>query len=116
MSEPFIEMREALLEGLMSCLTAKHLAVLLAAAIPSIARQPAPSCGEGEGKWRRLASMPQGAVFAAVVLGADGRLYVISGSTSYDVLLTGAVHIYDPKTNVWSEGAPIPTPRTSAGA
>ncbi|MEP6755715.1 MAG: kelch repeat-containing protein [Chthonomonadales bacterium] len=66
--------------------------------------------------WKPRKSMSVPAVFAATVTGRDGKIYVLSGSTAYDVNLTGAVRIYNPKTDSWSAGSPIPTPRTSAGA
>ncbi|MBV9469078.1 MAG: hypothetical protein JOZ57_07510 [Abitibacteriaceae bacterium] len=59
--------------------------------------------------------MPQGAVFAGTVLGSSGDIYVLGGSTQYDGNLRTAVQVYHPGTDSWSEGSPIPTPRTSPG-
>ncbi|MFI5454137.1 MAG: Kelch repeat-containing protein, partial [Isosphaerales bacterium] len=68
------------------------------------------------GTWKKCKSMTQGAVFAGTVLGPDGHIYVISGSTQYDVKLTAAVRVYRPDQNAWAEVSPIPTPRTEPGA
>lgn len=75
-------------------------------------RDPAPSHG---GVWKVRSAMPVGAVFAGAVLGLDGRIFVISGSTGYEVLLTDAVRVYDPKRDAWTKAAPIPTSRTGHG-
>jgi N-acetylneuraminic acid mutarotase len=83
--------------------------------IGSIWRPDGVTAATVSGKWRRVASMPKGAVFAATVVGRDGRIYVISGYSTYDGPLTDAVQLYDPVADAWTEGAPIPTPRTSAG-
>jgi len=66
--------------------------------------------------WIQRRPMTDGAVFAATVSGVDGRIFVISGRTTYDGGLTPANRIFDPKLESWSYGAPIPIPRTSAGA
>jgi N-acetylneuraminic acid mutarotase len=68
------------------------------------------------GKWSKRKPMNIGAVFAATTLGLDGKIYVISGSTGYDVNLSAAVQVYDPRRDSWSQASPIPTPRTSAGS
>src|SRR5216684_7817966 len=60
------------------------------------AEQAPSSAATSAGMWRKCQPMPQGAVFAGTVLGADGRIYVISGSTQYDVKLTAAVNVYRP--------------------
>jgi N-acetylneuraminic acid mutarotase len=64
--------------------------------------------------------MRVGAVFAGVVAGLDGRIYVISGFDkdlpSQPRQLTNLNRAYDPQTDRWTELAPIPTPCTSAGA
>jgi len=60
-------------------------------------------------------SMPRGAVFAGIALGPDRRIYVIGGSTHYDVILTDAVHAYRPDQDAWAKVSPIPTPRTEPG-
>ena len=68
-----------------------------------------------DGQWQSRKSMPIPAVFAGTAAGRDGKIYVISGSKSYDVSLTNAVRIYNPEADTWSSGAPIPTARTSPG-
>jgi N-acetylneuraminic acid mutarotase len=60
--------------------------------------------------------MEPGSVFGGVAAGQDGRLYVISGCPNYDAAPTGAVRVYDPRTDAWSAAAPIPIPRSTAGA
>lgn len=48
----------------------------------------------------------------------DGKLYIIGGVGDDGALgaAVGLVQIYDPTTNTWSNGAPMPTPRYGPGA
>ena len=45
----------------------------------------------------------------------NGKLYVLAGFLA-GLKITGATEIYDPATNQWSTGAPMPTPVTHMGA
>jgi N-acetylneuraminic acid mutarotase len=65
--------------------------------------------------WRLRAQLSEGAVFAATVAGADGRVYVITGSTESG-RLTARNSAYDPRQDTWNALAPIPTPRSEPGA
>ena len=65
--------------------------------------------------WAKLAPapVPVGAFGAA---GVAGKLYVVGGcafNSDCRVNLTGMLQIYDPATNTWSSGSPMPTPRGS---
>ena len=56
------------------------------------------------------------AQFGCVV--RDGKIYVIGGQRPYRHYLTAhtnTVKIFDPATNKWSDGVPMPTPRDSQG-
>jgi len=67
--------------------------------------------------WKALKPMTAPAVFAPAVVGPDNRIYVIGGSADYDSTNALAVtRVYDPRTDVWTEGAPMPTPRNCPGA
>jgi len=66
--------------------------------------------------WTSVAPLPTPRAFLDAATGADGRIYVVGG---YDF---GAYHygsnvleIYDPATNQWTTGAPMPTPRYGLG-
>lgn len=69
--------------------------------------------------WTEKASLPtprEGLSSAAV----DGRIYAIGG-TQWDVTTSGglvvsSVEMYDPATDTWAPKAPLPRPRTYAGA
>jgi N-acetylneuraminic acid mutarotase len=63
--------------------------------------------------WATLASMPT-ARAAATALAVNGKLWVVGGSTNnpdYAASLTNVVEIYDPATDTWTTGIPMPTPR-----
>ncbi len=62
--------------------------------------------------------MNRGAVFAGTVALPNGRIIVISGSTTDNGKrkITNAVRVYDPLQNTWNELSPIPTPRTQPAA
>ena len=45
----------------------------------------------------------------------NGKLYVLAGFMA-GLKITGATEIYDPATNTWSLGTPMPTPVTHMGA
>ena len=75
--------------------------------------------------WRALAPMPtkRGAAVATAV---GNKIYVIGGATtppgssqtsidqSHPQQVVGTVEIYDPESNTWSQGSPMPTPRNHA--
>jgi len=60
------------------------------------------------GAWASYAAMPNGVAHATGVVGADGRVYVISGY-NYSTGVSYDTQILDPTSNTWSSGAPIPT-------
>ena len=65
------------------------------------------------GQWQSVASMPMARGGLVVVRGPDGRFYAIGGygSTAFGSSYLSTVEIYDPKTNAWTTGAPMPTRR-----
>jgi N-acetylneuraminic acid mutarotase len=71
-----------------------------------------------EGKWEARQPLKVGAEFAPAAVGRDGRIYVFSGRADHDPAggRVATTRIYDPATDAWSEGAPIPTPRVCPGA
>lgn len=97
--------------------TVAALTCLLCCATRTLIRaEPPLPADSAVGAWKKCSPMPQGAVFAGTALGLNGRIYVVSGSTRYDVHLTAAVHVYDPEQDAWTEASPLPTPRTEPGA
>ena len=57
------------------------------------------------------------ALFACVV--RDGKIYIVGGQRPYrfseTTARTNTVKIFDPATNKWSDGVPMPTPRETLG-
>jgi hypothetical protein len=45
----------------------------------------------------------------------EGRIHCIGGRMDTFHFNTGLHHVYDPKTDRWSERAPMPTPRSGHG-
>ena len=69
------------------------------------------------GAWKVLRPMIVPAVFAPAVVGPDSLIYVIGGSVAYDSTDSLAVtRVYDLRTDRWTDGAPMPTPRICPGA
>jgi N-acetylneuraminic acid mutarotase len=88
---------------------------LVAAAAPRWVRAEALA---DEGKWEACKPSTLATEFAPAVVGPDGRIYVFGGRTNENQgsRHIAATRIYDPATDVWSEAAPIPTPRVCPGA
>ena len=68
-------------------------------------------------KWAEAASMPTARGFFATAV-VDGRIFAIGGSLNMVLRdpATARVEIYDPKTNRWSQGTDMPTPRADLTA
>ena len=66
------------------------------------------------GHWESLPPMTTPRIDPAVAVGKDGRIYVFGGKTrpvgTATTIQTSSVEIFDPATNAWSLGAPIPGP------
>lgn len=63
--------------------------------------------------WRSAAPLPE-PLFSAASAVLGGKLYVAGGSTGFlssVAPVTNSLFIYDPKSNSWSRGAPMPTAR-----
>lgn len=72
---------------------------------------------ETKSNWKQCDSMPEGAVFAATVVGINGYIYVLSGfDDSNTSNLSAANRVYDPLTDRWTHAARVPTPRSEPGA
>ncbi len=85
----------------------RHAAVIAAvAACASGASAPARAATDP------LANMPV-PVTDAGVAALDGRIYAVGGFTGETVQPTGSVQIYDPGTDEWSSGTPLPNPAQS---
>jgi len=67
--------------------------------------------------WSELAPLPNPRHHAGGVA-IDGRLYYIGGQKGHDGALVpqSDVHIYDPATNTWAVGVPLPQPRNHHGS
>ena len=67
--------------------------------------------------WTELPPLPQAVSGAAAALGADGRIYVIGGQTTYkSASAVPTVQAYSPGTKTWTFVAPLPGPRTDLAA
>lgn len=65
------------------------------------------------GKWSRVADMPEPRAGFGICV-ARGRIYVVGGGVMEDndpPRIVATLFEYDPLTDVWSERAPLPTPR-----
>lgn len=58
--------------------------------------------------WRNLSPMPTPRDSAQVVLGDDGRLYVLGGGAGGGAVST--VEVYDPASDRWDTAPPVPVP------
>jgi N-acetylneuraminic acid mutarotase len=70
--------------------------------------------------WSPRAPMPVARSDAAGVMGSDGKIYVTGGSVpdpseGDNTLYRRGLEIYDPATNRWTSGAPMPTAREGLG-
>lgn len=64
----------------------------------------------GADSWARITDLPEGVNHTGIVV-LDGKLYVVGGYREATFDPVAAVRILDLATLVWSEGAPMPTPR-----
>src|SRR5207249_11539141 len=62
--------------------------------------------------WQALPDLPTQRNHLAVAA-IDGKVYVAGGrfGAGFNSERTAALEIYDPATNAWTTGAPLPTPR-----
>ncbi|MCU0860316.1 MAG: hypothetical protein MUE55_07000 [Thermoplasmata archaeon] len=71
------------------------------------------------GDWTELAPIPASVMEPGAAVGADGRIYILSGYNATTWTHSSDVQIYDPETDSWSTGAPIPiavwSPRAETG-
>ena len=62
-------------------------------------------------RWSIAAQLPDTGLNAPAAVALGGRIYLIGGFEGTTNLPTDAVHVYDPRTGVWSSAAPLPSPR-----
>jgi N-acetylneuraminic acid mutarotase len=65
--------------------------------------------------WTKLAPIPTPRDEPAAAPGPDGKIYVIGGNPAGNRKQSSkmnVVEVYDPKTDQWTRGKPLPTPRT----
>ncbi len=73
----------------------------------------------GAGAWTTVADLPTPRQSAAAAVGADGRIYVIGGSTAVwgsAAATSATVEVYTPSTNTWATAASLLTPRAALTA
>jgi len=80
-----------------------HVALTLAGC------QPPPGADEGAARWQARAPIAGGARLEAGVVAAGGRVYVIGGFDSQNVVV-GTVEEYDPEADVWRGRTALPRP------
>jgi hypothetical protein len=75
---------------------------------------PPPAVQTIAGHWETLPSMSTARIYPVASVGKDGRIYVFGGKTrpagTSTPTQTNSVEIFDPATNAWSLGTPIPGP------
>ena len=64
--------------------------------------------------WQARADLPTGRSLAASVATADGKMMVIGGRVGGQA--TASVIIYNPQSDSWAEGVPLPEPRQKCAA
>jgi N-acetylneuraminic acid mutarotase len=68
------------------------------------------------GKWTSAAPLPLPRNHLGSVIVADGKLHVFGGRTTGNAANGVAAHdVYDPATDKWTAGAPLPAPRSEGG-
>ena len=67
----------------------------------------------GSQQWVSVAGMPTGRQLPGATTGSDGRIYVVGGHNFVGGIenVLDVLEIYDPATNQWAQGAPMPTAR-----
>lgn len=68
-------------------------------------------------RYTTISSLPRRRFAHSAAAGPDGRIYVAGGAESNQTVGSelNIVDIYDPSTETWTEGAPMPTPRMFVG-
>jgi hypothetical protein len=62
--------------------------------------------------WRTLAPMKGGGRGSVSTVALDGKIHVLGGRFGASSDRTNLHEVYDPKTNAWTPGPPLPTPRS----
>ena len=65
--------------------------------------------GAGIGEWVQVSQTPVNPLDLPGVTALEGKIYVIGGHDGSS--FTGRVDIYDPETDQWTQGSPMPTAR-----
>ena len=90
---------------LQKSLTGGLLVLVLGVASLTLLAESAQAAPAGEGSWRTLAPMQDGARQENGVVALNGKVYVIGGIDPYTV---PTVEVYDPVQDSWSYAAPMP--------
>jgi N-acetylneuraminic acid mutarotase len=62
--------------------------------------------------WTQVAPLPTPRIWLGAAPGADGRVYVVGGALCADEdNILDVLEMYDPATNKWTNGTPMPSPR-----
>ena len=82
--------------------------------VPLPAPAPPAELATVAGHWETLPPMTTPRIFPVVAVGKDGRIYVFGGKTrsarTNTPTHTSSMEVFDPATNAWSSGTPIPGP------
>ena len=62
-------------------------------------------------KWDTLADVPQTIGAHGCEFAYDGKMYCVGGGTTQWGPFVSDLHIYDPESDTWTKGNPMPTPR-----
>ena len=62
-------------------------------------------------KWDTLADVPQTIGAHGCEFAYDGKMYCVGGGTTQWGPFVSDLHIYDPESDTWAKGNPMPTPR-----
>ena len=66
--------------------------------------------------WQVATRLPHGGLNAPAAVALGGRVWVLGGFEQQTNLPTARVEVYDPRTNRWRDGPPLPAPRGGEAA
>ena len=67
-------------------------------------------------RWQVVSHLPHGGPNAPAAVALGGRIWVLGGFEQQTNLPAARVEIYDPRTNRWRDGPPLPPPRGGEAA
>jgi len=80
---------------------------------PNGAVRPVERFDPADGRWEIATNLPARGVNHAGLAAVGGRLFVLGGNVGVTFTPTDAVRMFDPVTSAWSEGRPMPEPRSA---